>query len=179
MTVRDNDGSIVQFSYGDDGIDVMENKYLDKFKFLERNHNTIFKNIDKFLSEGAVEIEPIEKAKSKIRREMKRMMKKDENLTALQAQYKASDPLISIFHPQRHFGSISEKMEHQIEKYIASESVKVNIEKEGKRALRHKFPIIEPDEFKKMYYLKYLKSLVHAGENVGTIAAQSIGEPST
>jgi DNA-directed RNA polymerase I subunit RPA1 len=30
-----------------------------------------------------------------------------------------------------------------------------------------------------MYYLKYLKSLVHAGENVGTIAAQSIGEPST
>lgn len=59
MTVRDNDGSIVQFSYGDDGIDVMENKYLDKFKFLERNHNTIFKNIDKFLSEGAVEIEPI------------------------------------------------------------------------------------------------------------------------
>lgn len=30
-----------------------------------------------------------------------------------------------------------------------------------------------------MYYYKYLKSIVHAGENVGTIAAQSIGEPST
>jgi len=30
-----------------------------------------------------------------------------------------------------------------------------------------------------MYYLKYMKSLVNPGENVGTIAAQSVGEPST
>jgi len=30
-----------------------------------------------------------------------------------------------------------------------------------------------------MYYLKYMKSLVNPGENVGTIAGQSIGEPST
>ena len=41
MTVRDNDGSIVQFMYGDDGIDVMETKYLDKFKFLERNYQAM------------------------------------------------------------------------------------------------------------------------------------------
>ena len=27
--------------------------------------------------------------------------------------------------------------------------------------------------------MKYMKSLVHPGENVGTIAAQSVGEPST
>lgn len=85
MTVRDNDGSIVQFMYGDDGIDVMENKYLDKFKFLERNHKPIFKNIEKFLSKGAVELETIEKAKSKIRRETKRIMKKENGITELQA----------------------------------------------------------------------------------------------
>ena len=30
-----------------------------------------------------------------------------------------------------------------------------------------------------MYYMKDLKSVAHPGENVGTIAAQSIGEPST
>ena len=35
MTVRENDGSIVQFMYGEDGIDVLNNKYLDKFEFLE------------------------------------------------------------------------------------------------------------------------------------------------
>jgi len=35
MTVRDNDGSVVQFMYGEDGIDVINTKYLDKFEFLE------------------------------------------------------------------------------------------------------------------------------------------------
>jgi DNA-directed RNA polymerase I subunit RPA1 len=30
-----------------------------------------------------------------------------------------------------------------------------------------------------MYYLKYLNSLIQPGENVGTLAAQSVGEPST
>ena len=39
--------------------------------------------------------------------------------------------------------------------------------------------MIDPEAFKDMYYMKYLKSVVHPGENVGTIAAQSVGEPST
>ena len=59
MTVRDNDGSIVQFMYGDDGVDVMETQFLDKFKFLERNHRGIGVKADKLLDQGAVEIEPI------------------------------------------------------------------------------------------------------------------------
>lgn len=69
--------------YGDDGIDVMENKYLDKFKFLERNHNTCFKNIDRLLKSGAVEIETVANEKLKIRRDLKRAMKRDEKLTEL------------------------------------------------------------------------------------------------
>ena len=42
-----------------------------------------------------------------------------------------------------------------------------------------KFDPVDLEAFKKMYYYKYLKSVVDPGENVGTIAAQSIGEPST
>jgi hypothetical protein len=68
MTVRDNDGSIVQFMYGDDGVDVMETKYLNKFKFMENNHTTIQRNVNKFLQFGAVEIETIPKAKRSIAR---------------------------------------------------------------------------------------------------------------
>jgi|TARA_B110000285_G_C15138421_1_gene628872 hypothetical protein len=37
--------------------------------------------------------------------------------------------------------------------------------------LKRKFNPIEPETFKNMYYMKYMKSLVNAGENVGTIAA--------
>ena len=38
---------------------------------------------------------------------------------------------------------------------------------------------IKSKTIEKIYYLKYLNSLVHPGENVGTLAGQSIGEPST
>ena len=41
LTVRDNDGSIIQFMYGEDGIDVINTKYLDKFEFLESNFNSL------------------------------------------------------------------------------------------------------------------------------------------
>lgn len=30
-----------------------------------------------------------------------------------------------------------------------------------------------------MYFLKFMRSIVNPGENVGTLAAQSVGEPST
>jgi hypothetical protein len=62
-------------------------------------------------------------------------------------------------------------MESLITKYIQTDTLSASREKEGKRALKQRFPIVEPEDFKKMYYQKYLKSLVHAGENVGTIAA--------
>lgn len=42
LTVRDNDGSIVQFLYGEDGVDVMNGSFLSKYRFLERNHSNIF-----------------------------------------------------------------------------------------------------------------------------------------
>jgi DNA-directed RNA polymerase I subunit RPA1 len=44
MTVRDNDGSIVQFLYGDDGIDVISSKFLDRFSFLEQNFTSLITN---------------------------------------------------------------------------------------------------------------------------------------
>jgi DNA-directed RNA polymerase I subunit RPA1 len=49
----------------------------------------------------------------------------------------------------------------------------------GKLAPKTKYKTIQGETFKKTYFLKYMKSVVHPGENVGTIAGQSIGEPST
>lgn len=179
LTVRDNDGSIVQFTYGEDGVDVMHNKFLDKFKFLERNHSSCFKNIDQLLNSGAVDTETAEKSKLKTRKDVKRLMKKNPKISEYDALNCVSDPILQRLNPQKYFGAISERMESLISNYIKSDTLSASREKEGKRALKQKFPIVEPDDFKKMYYQKYLRSLVNAGENVGTIAAQSIGEPST
>lgn len=52
-------------------------------------------------------------------------------------------------------------------------------ELEGASAPKAKYLPVKGETFQKMYYLKYMKSVAHPGENVGTIAGQSIGEPST
>jgi len=37
-TVRDVDGSIVQFYYGEDGVDVVKNSYLNNYEFIANNY---------------------------------------------------------------------------------------------------------------------------------------------
>ena len=39
-TVRDNDGNIIQFYYGEDSVDTMKTKYLSNFKFIAENIDT-------------------------------------------------------------------------------------------------------------------------------------------
>lgn len=89
------------------------------------------------------------------------------------------DPVISKMHPLRYFGSISEKIDDQLKAYIEKESGYTKRELEGANAPKAKYLPVKGETFQKMYYLKYMKSVAHPGENVGTIAGQSIGEPST
>ena len=110
MTVRDNDGSIVQFMYGDDGVDVMETKFLDKFKFLERNYSAMSIKAKKLVQTGAVEFEPIRKEHKQVLKDAKKLMVKDSSLSATEAKQMVADPLISKFNPLCHFGAISEHM---------------------------------------------------------------------
>lgn len=80
LTVRDNDGSIVQFLYGEDGVDVMNGSFLTKYRFLERNHSNIFAKSKSIIDSGVLAIEPVEKAKREIRREAKRIYSKDKEM---------------------------------------------------------------------------------------------------
>lgn len=38
-TVRDADGSVVQFAYGEDGVDVLKSSYISEFKMLSEVSN--------------------------------------------------------------------------------------------------------------------------------------------
>lgn len=70
-------------------------------------------------------------------------------------------------------------MSDKVDGYTKNSCLFIKYDRDKDYVLKRKFAPIEPETFKKMYYMKYMKSLVHAGENVGTIAAQSVGEPST
>lgn len=78
---------------------------------------------------------------------------------------------MNLFHPQKYFGAISETMDAGINEYVKKQCAFVKLEESKKSLLKRKYKPIEPDTFRSMYYMKYMKSLVHPGENVGTIAA--------
>ncbi|XP_051116199.1 DNA-directed RNA polymerase I subunit 1 [Andrographis paniculata] len=145
-TVRDADGSIVQFYYGEDGIDVHKTSFLNNFKALEDNQETFsqkFQNMHEFGSYINRLPEGLEKeARSYVQ----------EKQEKLSVKHKASGK-------NTHKKHRSSKKDHQLKN---EEALGMN-----------------RDRFMKLVEQKYLSSLVQAGEPVGVIAAQSVGEPST
>jgi DNA-directed RNA polymerase beta' subunit len=164
-SVRDSsDGSMIQFLYGEDALDVAKAKYLPDFKFTAENHLSLFENLGmreewtKVLSEDAMEWN----------KSAERKYRKTGNLGAI-------DPALSVFNPSTHGGSTSEKL------YRAS---RVYADENPDKLLRDKKKNIEgvglsKKNFQAILDVRYLKSVVEAGEAVGVVAGQSIGEPST
>ncbi|XP_047337717.1 DNA-directed RNA polymerase I subunit 1-like isoform X2 [Impatiens glandulifera] len=120
-TVRDADGSVIQFTYGGDGVDVHKTGFITEFKALTQNQEIISQKYRDHLDFNSY-------------------------ITGL--------PEI-----------LAKKANKYIEKLNEVEKTATN-KKQLKRLL-------------KLVRQKYISSLAHAGEPVGVIAAQSVGEPST
>jgi DNA-directed RNA polymerase beta' subunit len=96
-SVRDSDGSMIQFLYGEDGLEITKQKYLKDFKFQAQNFASIAQSLkltDSYMqvySEEATEYN--KKALKKIR--------KTGNPAAM-------DPVTAVYAPGRHSGSTSE-----------------------------------------------------------------------
>lgn len=73
MTVRDNDGSIVQFLYGEDSIDVMNTKFLDKFAFLEQNFTSLITNYNAAETMKRIDKDEAKKFKKEAKKHIKKV----------------------------------------------------------------------------------------------------------
>ena len=78
------------------------------------------------------------------------------------------DPILNTYDPWHNIGSVSEKYNAELEKYVITDSDKLFKQKK-----------ISAEHFRSLMYMRYYHSLVHPGEPVGVLAAQSLGEPST
>ncbi|QIW96250.1 hypothetical protein AMS68_001768 [Peltaster fructicola] len=164
-SVRDADGSIVQFLYGEDGLDVAKAKYLSNLTFMAQNYMSLFhsfnltQDYDKVIGSDAAEVN-----------------KKAEKVYRRTGDLGASDPAISIYNPAQHAGAISEKVLANVRQYVEDNpdqllrDKKKNIPGSGKLTKKN---------FQAILDLRYMRSVVEAGEAVGVVAAQSVGEPST
>lgn len=162
-SVRDSDGSMVQFLYGEDGLDVTKQKHLTDFKFL-------LENIESEVSQMklADDFEVVSKEEETVRHMMKRGIKTGHLMNG-----GASDPVLSHFHPGRHLYSTSEKFHRALTTYLKNDPDKLVKSKHNING-GHTRKALEP-----ILNIKYLKSVVEPGEAVGIVAGQSVGEPST
>ncbi|KAF1354094.1 beta and beta-prime subunits of DNA dependent RNA-polymerase [Lizonia empirigonia] len=160
-SVRDSDGSMVQFLYGEDGLDITKQKYLNDFKFQAQNFLSLAQSLNTQEAFGKVYSQEAA----------------DHNKKAVKKAKKsvgALDPATAVYAPARHSGSTSEKFFQAKKEYVDSNKDKLlkNKKKDPEGEILKK-------SFEQMLDLKYLRSLVEPGEAVGVVAGQSIGEPST
>ncbi|CAO1406865.1 unnamed protein product [Diamesa tonsa] len=166
-TVRDSDNSVVQYMYGEDGMDILKSQFLKKeqIAFLNDNHQAIYSDqlleqvgntpeMDEELSAHKKKIRVWRKRNGNDRNHHRIAWKENKRIK------KTPNPTMSTYKPNQYFGSVSEYAESILESYLKEKP-------EQKESVNN------------MMFVKSLKSLADAGEPVGMLAAQSIGEPST
>lgn len=162
-TVRDADGSIIQTIYGEDGLDVTKSSMLTNFKFVAQNFLSLFASLnvrDELDHTSNAEAQEWNKVAIK-------KVRKSGDVAAM-------DPAISTFPPASNAGSTSEKYYLESKKYLDE-----NPDRLIKSKKQNVFDGTPKGIFENLLHINYLKAVIAAGEAVGVVAAQSIGEPST
>ncbi|CAM9298500.1 unnamed protein product [Choristocarpus tenellus] len=91
------------------------------------------------------------------------------------------DPVMSTLNPNQDLGCVSERFQEALQGFL---------EKEGNGLVDQSYTdsvssaadgksLVTKEDFELLLWSKYMRSLVAPGEAVGSIAAQSVGEPST
>jgi DNA-directed RNA polymerase I subunit RPA1 len=106
-TVRDSDGSVIQFLYGEDGLDVVKQKHLLDFNFSAKNWRSL---ISKYEPKNA----PEWLADKTAGKYAKKALKKPQKY----------EPVLSTYSPSRNLGSTSEIFHSQLD---SVSSLRINL----------------------------------------------------
>ena len=166
-TVRDNDGNIVQFYYGEDCIDTINNRFLMNFKFIGDNFDSYMLKYKPERIEGKIDTKIVREAR-------------------LNKEIGIDETMLNRYEPWKYLGSVSEKVYEKLHDYLINDpdhkfkvTEKFKNKSSGNDIENISEKKISRSKFKNIIFLKYLSSLIQPGESVGVLAAEAIGEPST
>ncbi|KAG9323204.1 hypothetical protein KVV02_002993 [Mortierella alpina] len=163
QTVRDSDGSILQFHYGEDSLDVIKQAHINQFKFSAENSLAL---IAKYRPAQVLPLLNQTEALAHNKKVARKPLK--------------YDPTLSLYSPSSHVGAVSEAFEQKLNDYVEKNPDGIIQSADGPNDKRsERFKGLDKKKFKAMMYLRYMNSLVEPGEAVGLLAAQGVGEPST
>lgn len=162
-SVRDGDGSLIQFLYGGDAVDVTKESHMTQFDFCRENYDALLKKYNPVALAEHLDVETALQYSKKVSKNRKKNLK-----TAHYEQKVKYDPVLAKYNPAKYLGSVSEKFHDKLESYLEDKA------KEFKSR-----ESVSAKRFRALMQLKYMRSLINPGEAVGIIASQSVGEPST
>lgn len=193
-SVRDINGSIVQFAYGEDNVDAVEIEKqecelglyslervyaeyacsLEEFQNISPSTNQSLDLIDTILNDRQMLIQHVFKYTNStevyVPVNMKRLIQKYKNDYLLKTDL-TPEYILQEFTTLFKMPYLSDnKLFHAIVRYYLAPK---------KSIIVYRFTVGLFDELVKEIKYKYKKSLIHPGEMVGPLAAQSIGEPTT
>ena len=171
-TVRDIDGNIIQFLFGEDSIDPMCTKYLSKFDYIRNNQESYLQKYKpEVIEENGININAVRYYTQK-HNYIQDLFENSDNdpkskntFSHLLGIEKSFTTVQKKFEPRLFLGSISDNAFKKSLEYAISEDSKMSKK--------------EKSMFKLAFNLKYFNSLITPGDNCGIVAAQSIGEQST
>jgi DNA-directed RNA polymerase I subunit RPA1 len=165
-TVRDSDSSVLQFMYGEDGVDVTKSRHLEKFDFSCRNHESLIQKFRPQDLEGKVIMDEAVD-------HMKKALKKPHKY----------EPAMSKYTPSRYLGAMSEAYAKKVNNYIKENKHGLIRRKGGDEQKSSPYipssAQINERDFQQLARVRFMRSLVDPGEAVGLLASQGVGEPST
>ena len=156
-------GAMVQFLYGEDGVEVVKSRHLREFAFLAENNQSVSEHL-----KITAEYEKI--AKLDISEEQKMILRSVKK----GIEKRMLDPIMSLYPPTNKIGSTSETFAVDLAAYLKDNPDRLI--RETKKNIKG---LVSKKAFQAIMELKYMKSIVEPGEAVGVVAAQSVGEPST
>jgi DNA-directed RNA polymerase I subunit RPA1 len=172
-SVRDADGTLIQFLYGEDGLDVAKQRNLREFKFAAENASALIRELN--ITPEIKKIYGDEAGEYNVKT-LKKVKK------AASSGKQVPDPALSIWNPGVHPGSTSEKFLSAFRHFCESDAdgvLKPRKDKKSKAEEDKDDRRITKKGLETLLNIKYLRSVVDPGEAVGVIAGQSVGEPST
>lgn len=192
-TVRNVTGSIVQFTYGDDGADTV---YVE-----DQDCDLTFKTLGNLYEEYALapgDVNPFMKSeveespdmvdeiiadREMLHNSVFRHRKTDKvqapvNIRRLIRKYANEYSTKTDLTPKYVVGSLTRFMKEFPNNRVFHALLRFNLAPK-KSIIVHRFSQELFDELMRDIRFRYIQSMVHAGEMVGALAAQSIGEPTT
>jgi DNA-directed RNA polymerase II subunit RPB1 len=192
-TVRNVNGSIVQFIYGDDGVDTTSvefqacNLVLMTMEDIYRNYALTPDDVNPFLAESTTEVPDMVDEiiadrdmlfTSVFRNRKADMVNAPVHLRRLVDRYSNSYATKTDLTPGYVASSLTRFMKEFPQNKLFHCLLRFYLAPK-KSILVHRFSKETFDELMRDVRYRYIKSMVHAGEMVGALAAQSIGEPTT